>query len=32
MPRVAYEMGHVQEQVSLANMAHRISALAKEYQ
>jgi len=32
MPRVAYELGHVQEQVSLANMAHRISALAKEYQ
>jgi two-component system chemotaxis response regulator CheB len=29
MPRVAYEMGHVQEQVSLQNMAGRICALAK---
>ncbi|GHU97554.1 chemotaxis response regulator protein-glutamate methylesterase [Spirochaetia bacterium] len=29
MPRVAFELGHVQEQVSLANMASRISAIAK---
>ncbi|GHU01975.1 chemotaxis response regulator protein-glutamate methylesterase [Spirochaetia bacterium] len=29
MPRVAYELGHVQEQVSLQNMASRICALAK---
>jgi two-component system chemotaxis response regulator CheB len=29
MPRVAYELGHVQEQVSLQNMAGRICAIAK---
>ncbi|GHV87767.1 chemotaxis response regulator protein-glutamate methylesterase [Spirochaetia bacterium] len=29
MPRVAYDLGHVQEQVSLENMASRICALAK---
>jgi two-component system chemotaxis response regulator CheB len=29
MPRVAYEMGHVQEQVSLQNMAGRICVIAK---
>jgi two-component system chemotaxis response regulator CheB len=29
MPRVAYELGHVQEQVSLQNMADRICAIAK---
>ena len=29
MPRVAFELGHVQEQVSLANMASRICAIAK---
>jgi two-component system chemotaxis response regulator CheB len=29
MPRVAYELGHVQEQVSLQNMAGRICAVAK---
>jgi two-component system chemotaxis response regulator CheB len=29
MPRVAYEMGHVQEQVSLQNMARRICDVAK---
>lgn len=30
MPKVAFEMGHVMEQVPLASMADRISALAKE--
>jgi two-component system chemotaxis response regulator CheB len=30
MPRVAYEMGHVMEQVSLSNMASRICAIAKQ--
>ncbi|MDR0376754.1 MAG: chemotaxis response regulator protein-glutamate methylesterase [Spirochaetaceae bacterium] len=29
MPRVAFEMGHVQEQVSLQNMAGRICGIAK---
>jgi two-component system chemotaxis response regulator CheB len=29
MPRVAYEMGHVMEQVSLEKMAHRICEVAK---
>ena len=29
MPRVAYEMGHVMEQVSLQNMARRICDIAK---
>ena len=29
MPRVAYELGHVQEQVSLDNMARRICDVAK---
>jgi two-component system chemotaxis response regulator CheB len=29
MPRVAYELGHVQEQVSLQNMADRICTIAK---
>jgi two-component system chemotaxis response regulator CheB len=29
MPRVAYELGHVQEQVSLQNMASRICTIAK---
>jgi two-component system chemotaxis response regulator CheB len=29
MPRVAFELGHVQEQVSLQNMARRICDLAK---
>jgi two-component system chemotaxis response regulator CheB len=29
MPRVAYELGHVQEQVSLDKMASRICAVAK---
>jgi two-component system chemotaxis response regulator CheB len=29
MPRVAYEMGHVMEQVSLDNMARRICDVAK---
>jgi len=29
MPRVAYEMGHVMEQVSLKNMARRICDIAK---
>jgi len=29
MPRVAYELGHVQEQVSLDNMARRICDIAK---
>ncbi len=29
MPRVAYEMGHVMEQVSLENMAKRICEIAK---
>jgi two-component system chemotaxis response regulator CheB len=29
MPRVAYEMGHVQEQVSLQNIADRICVIAK---
>jgi two-component system chemotaxis response regulator CheB len=30
MPRVAYELGHVMEQVSLENMAKRICEVAKE--
>jgi two-component system chemotaxis response regulator CheB len=30
MPRVAYELGHVMEQVSLENMARRICDVAKE--
>jgi two-component system chemotaxis response regulator CheB len=30
MPRVAYELGHVMEQVSLDNMARRICEIAKE--
>jgi two-component system chemotaxis response regulator CheB len=30
MPRVAYELGHVMEQVSLQNMAKRICEVAKE--
>jgi two-component system chemotaxis response regulator CheB len=30
MPKVAFEMGHVMEQVSLARMAERICKLAKE--
>jgi two-component system chemotaxis response regulator CheB len=30
MPRVAYELGHVMEQVSLDKMASRICAIAKE--
>lgn len=30
MPKVAYEMGHVMEQVSLQNMAARISEIAAE--
>jgi two-component system chemotaxis response regulator CheB len=29
MPRVAYELGHVMEQVSLEKMASRICAVAK---
>jgi len=29
MPRVAYELGHVMEQVSLDNMARRICDVAK---
>jgi two-component system chemotaxis response regulator CheB len=29
MPRVAYELGHVQEQISLQNMAGRICTIAK---
>lgn len=29
MPRVAFELGHVQEQVSLARMASRICEIAK---
>jgi two-component system chemotaxis response regulator CheB len=29
MPRVAYELGHVQEQVSLDKMANRICTIAK---
>jgi two-component system chemotaxis response regulator CheB len=29
MPRVAYELGHVQEQVSLNQMARRICDIAK---
>jgi two-component system chemotaxis response regulator CheB len=29
MPRVAYELGHVMEQVSLENMARRICDVAK---
>jgi two-component system chemotaxis response regulator CheB len=29
MPRVAYELGHVMERVSLENMAHRICEIAK---
>ena len=32
MPRVAWELGHVVEQVSLNHMAERICALAKEHQ
>ncbi len=32
MPRVAYELGNVMEQVSLKNMAGRISSIAKNYQ
>lgn len=31
MPKVAFEMGHVTEQVSLNSMADRISELAREY-
>jgi two-component system, chemotaxis family, protein-glutamate methylesterase/glutaminase len=31
MPRVAYELGHVMEQVSLDNMARRICDVAKEH-
>ncbi|MDR1351772.1 MAG: chemotaxis response regulator protein-glutamate methylesterase [Treponema sp.] len=31
MPRVAYELGHVQEQVSLNKMANRICAIAKTH-
>ncbi|MDR1129151.1 MAG: chemotaxis response regulator protein-glutamate methylesterase [Treponema sp.] len=31
MPRVAYELGHVQEQVSLNKMADRICAIAKTH-
>jgi len=31
MPKVAFELGHVSRQVSLADMAETISALAKEY-
>jgi hypothetical protein len=31
MPRVAYELGHVMEQVSLQNMAHRICDVAKTH-
>lgn len=30
MPKVAWELGHVQEQISLSDMAGRICALAKE--
>ena len=30
MPRVAYELGHVMEQISLQNMARRICEVAKE--
>jgi len=30
MPRVAYELGHVMEQVSLSNMAGRICEIAKD--
>jgi two-component system chemotaxis response regulator CheB len=30
MPKVAFEMGHVMEQVSLDRMAERISSLAME--
>jgi two-component system chemotaxis response regulator CheB len=29
MPRVAYELGHVMEQVSLENMGKRINFIAK---
>ncbi|MDR2797063.1 MAG: chemotaxis response regulator protein-glutamate methylesterase, partial [Treponema sp.] len=29
MPRVAFELGHVMEQVSLENMAQRICSIAK---
>jgi two-component system chemotaxis response regulator CheB len=32
MPRVAYELGNVMEQVSLTKMAARISSIAKNYQ
>jgi two-component system chemotaxis response regulator CheB len=32
MPRVAYELGNVMEQVSLTKMAGRISSIAKNYQ
>jgi len=31
MPKVAFELGHVTEQVSLDRMAERISALAQQY-
>jgi len=31
MPKVAYELGHVSQQVSLADMAATISRLAKQY-
>lgn len=31
MPKVAFELGHVTEQVSLEDMADRISALARRY-
>jgi len=30
MPKVAWEMGHVMEQLSLSAMAERIAALARE--
>ncbi len=32
MPKVAWEMGHVMEQVPLSKMAERICTLAKDYQ
>jgi chemotaxis response regulator CheB len=31
MPKVAFEMGHVGQQVGLADMAATISRLAKQY-
>jgi len=31
MPRVAYELGHVMEQVSLQNMGKRICEVAKTH-